>query len=274
MIAIVGGGRMGRGLALALAEAGERVQSWSRREGGGAVAAALEGATTVILAVPDDALGEVAASLAAAGAVTRDQVILHLSGLHDRQVLVPLRASGAALGSLHPLQSVSDPATAAARWRGAYAVVEGDDRALGEAERIAGLLGLVPVRLRVGGKTAYHAAAVLVSNDVVALVGIAARLAREAGIAPDLAERMFHPLLAGTVENLRAQPAVAALTGPVRRGDVATLQAHLAALGGTDRTLYAELGLAALELARRGGLDGDRAAAVEAVLREALARSD
>jgi predicted short-subunit dehydrogenase-like oxidoreductase (DUF2520 family) len=270
VIAIVGGGRMGRGLALGFSEAGERVVLWSRREATGAVDQAVTGANTVILAVPDDAIAIVAEQLARVRAVTGDQVVLHLSGLHGRAALEALAPSGAALGSLHPLQSVSDPETAAERWRGAYAAIEGGPRAIAEAERLARLLGLEPIRLSAEQKVVYHAAAVLVGNYSVALAGAAARLATSVGVAPELANRMYIPLLRGALENLGAQPIASALTGPVRRGDLSTIQAHLSALGEEDRRLYAVLGLEALRLAREAGLDPGKADSIARVLGSVL----
>jgi predicted short-subunit dehydrogenase-like oxidoreductase (DUF2520 family) len=268
MIAIVGGGRMGRGLALALGAAGERVVVWSRREATGIVSDAVSGASTVILAVPDDAITEVAAQLATLGAIEASQVVLHLSGVRDVRALRPLEGTRAALGSFHPLQTVADPATAAARWQGAVAAVEGDPRAILEGERLARLLGLEPVRIPPEAKPAYHAGAVIASNYVVVLAGMASRLVEEAGVPRSLAAKMYLPLLLGAAENLARQSPAEALTGPVRRGDLATVRAHLEALGPDDRILYARLGLEALALAREAGLEPARADEMERVLRD------
>ena len=259
---------MGRGLALALAEVGERVSLWSRREASGAVEDAVSGAGTVLLAVPDDAITSVASQLAAAGAIDPSQVVLHLSGLLDVRALRPLESSGAALGSFHPLQTVSNPETAPARWRGAIATVEGDSRAVLEGERLVRLLGLEPVRIASEAKAAYHAGAVIASNYVTALAATAARLAVTAGVPADLAGRMYLPLLIGAAENLRRQSPIQALTGPISRGDLATVRAHLEALGPEDRVLYARLGLEALTLARAAGLDPAKADEMERVLRD------
>lgn len=270
MIAIIGGGRMGRGLAAALSAAGERVVLWSRREAAGAVEDAVSGANTIVLAIPDDAIGVLASELARAGAVTREQVVLHLSGLHGSDTLAPLASTGAAVGSLHPLQTVSDPETAVERWRGAYAAIEGDERALREGERLAGLLGLHPFRLSLNQKAAYHVGAVLAGNYAVALVGAASRLAKSTGVPAELAEKMYLPLLQGALENLGQQSVASALTGPVRRGDVNTIREHLEALSSEDRRLYAVLGLEALRLAREAGLDEASAAEVERIMRTAI----
>lgn len=261
---------MGRGLAAAFSASGEGVVLWSRREATGAVEAAIEGARTIILAVPDDAIGLVADELRRAGTVGADQTVLHLSGLHGSSALVPLVPIGAALGSLHPLQTVSDPETAAERWRGAYAAVEGDERAMQEGERLARLLGLRSFRLTSAQKATYHAGAVLVGNYSVALAGAAIRLAKSTGVSPELAEKMYLPLLQGALENLGRQPVATALTGPVRRGDLNTIRTHLAALSPEDRMLYAVLGLEALRLAREAGLDRGKGDRVEEVLRTAV----
>jgi predicted short-subunit dehydrogenase-like oxidoreductase (DUF2520 family) len=272
MIAIVGGGRMGRGLALALTEAGERVELTSGRPTGAGEANEFAGAAaTIILAVPDDAIATVARRLAAGGTVTAGQAVLHLSGFHDRAVLAPLAPTGAALGSLHPLQTVAAAESAGQRWRGAYAALEGDLRAVAEGERLARLLGLHAILLPAGAKPGYHAGAVIASNYLVALAVFAARVAERAGISPGMAARIYLPLMRGALENLEHLPPSVALTGPVRRGDLETVQAHLAILAPEDRVAYGVLGLEALRLAEAAGLEAERAAALGALLRSAVA---
>ncbi|MBA3497227.1 MAG: DUF2520 domain-containing protein, partial [Gemmatimonadales bacterium] len=118
-----------------------------------------------------------------------------------------------------------------------------------------------------GAKPAYHAGAVMVSNYAVVLAAVAERLARGAGMPSLEAGAMYLPLMWGAVANLPLGP-VAALTGPVRRGDAATVRTHLSALGPVERDLYRALGLEALRLAREAGLDDAAAAAVERALTE------
>jgi predicted short-subunit dehydrogenase-like oxidoreductase (DUF2520 family) len=258
---------MGQGLALALGAAGHRITLVSRsshpvipplRLHTGPREKALRDASVVLLAVPDGAITPLASELAAEGGITSYHVVLHLSGLRDREALGPLAASGAALGSLHPLQTVSEPATAAARFAGAYAGVEGDDRALLAAEALAESLRMVPVRIPAGAKPAYHAGAAFAANYTTALVAVAERLALAAGITPDVARRLYLPLIRGAAANLEAGPA-AALTGPVRRGDTETVAAHLAVLDPEDRKLYLLLAHEALRLAREAGLPSEAA---------------
>jgi len=232
--------------------------------------AAIREAELILLATPDGVIEDVAGRLARDGGVGPGHVVLHLSGLRDSTALAALGASGAGLGSFHPLQTVAEPATAPERLRGAYAGIEGDARAIAAGQRLAVLIGMIPVRLPAETKAAYHAGATIVANYTVALVGVAERLAREAGVPAELAARIYLPLLEGATANLRALPPAKALTGAVRRGDTATVIAHLAALGPADRVLYALLGREALLLAREAGLAGDRAAEVERVLNAAI----
>jgi predicted short-subunit dehydrogenase-like oxidoreductase (DUF2520 family) len=270
---------MGQGLGLALKRRGYRVilVNRSQREvipplilHQGSRAEATAGSELVLIATPDDAITELAQELAQDGAITRDQVVLHLSGLLDRRALQPLEETGAACGSFHPIQSVADPASAAERLKGAYVGIEGDERALVAAERLANTLRMVPVRIPAEAKPAYHAAAAFVANYTVALVGVAERLARSAGVAPDVAGKLYLPLLGGAVANLTSLGPAAALTGAVRRGDVQTIQSHLEALSAEDRELYRVVGRAAVLLAREAGLNEVAADKVDAVLSDGV----
>jgi predicted short-subunit dehydrogenase-like oxidoreductase (DUF2520 family) len=119
-------------------------------------------------------------------------------------------------------------------------------------------------------KALYHAAAVAASNYLVAVEDLAARLARAAGIPPRDALRALLPLVRGTVRNLERVGLPAALTGPVARGDAATLRAHRRALRAVDPALdaaYAALGRLALRVAREAGLDPRRARETARALR-------
>jgi predicted short-subunit dehydrogenase-like oxidoreductase (DUF2520 family) len=274
-VTIIGAGRMGQGLGLALKRRGYRVVLVNRSQRDvipplilhqGSRAEATAGAELVLIATPDDAIGQVAAELAGERAIARDQIVLHLSGLLDRRALLPLEETGAGCGSFHPVQSVAEPGTAAERLKGAYVGIEGDERALVAAERLANTLRMIPVRIPAEAKPAYHAAAVFVANYTVALVGVAERLARSAGVPPDVAGKLYLPLLGGAVANLTSLGPAAALTGAVRRGDVQTIQSHLEALSTEDRELYRTVGRAAVLLAREAGLNELAADQVNAAL--------
>ena len=217
----------------------------------------------ILLAVPDDAISGVAAALATAGLVRPAQTVLHLSGALGRDALAPLAPCGAALGSLHPLQSLSDPATAPQRLTGAIAAVEGDEHAVVVAAALARGLGMEPVAVPAPSKPVYHAPAVVAATFLVTLAATAQRLFVRAGLPPDGATRALTALMQGALDNVHAAGPAAALTGPVARGDVETIRRHLAALEGADADLYRALSRAALALS---DLDAERRQAVARVL--------
>lgn len=254
LVAIIGPGRLGTGLARALVGGG-----WSVVVVGRNVQtewkAHLTGRELVIVAVPDDAITGVASALAEAGAVGPGQVVLHTSGARDRSVLKTLEGKAKGLGSFAPVQTVADPATAAERLRGAFAVLEGDPPAIEMGRLLADKLGMQKAELSAEAKVAYHAGAVMVANLGVALEAMAERVATAGGVSPEVAAKIYQPLWQGMVANLVAMGAAASLTGPVRRGDVETVVRHLAVLRGSEREAYLALSREALRLAERAGLE-------------------
>lgn len=254
IVGIVGPGRAGLGLARALLRAGHVVLLHGRKPkavpGGltlttGPVPPWLHRSEIVILAVPDDAVREVADHLAASGAVGADHVVLHLSGVLDRSALSPLVPTGAALGSLHPLRSFGSGEESL---EGVFAAVEGDDRAVEGAIKLARSIGLEPFRLAPGKKARYHAGAVFAANFLVTLYARAEKLFTDAGIAPHEARPALVGLMEGVLENLRER-GIGALTGPLARGDVESVKLHLEALDPEDRLLYRLLSRLTLDFA-------------------------
>jgi predicted short-subunit dehydrogenase-like oxidoreductase (DUF2520 family) len=266
-VAIIGPGRLGNGLARALDGAGWSVLVLGRNvvdEWKGHLA----GRELVLLTVPDDAISGVAATLAAAGAVGKGQVVLHSSGARDRAALSALDGITDGLGSFAPVQTVVDPATAAARLRGAYAVIEGDPAAVERGTELAAALGMVGIQLSSRAKVAYHAGAVMVANLGVALEAMAERVAIDGGVPLEAAGRIYLPLWQGMVANLGALGAAGSLTGPIRRGDADTIRRHLAVLEGDERRAYVALSREALRIAKAAGLAKESAGAVERALGE------
>jgi predicted short-subunit dehydrogenase-like oxidoreductase (DUF2520 family) len=281
-LVIVGPGRLGLALGAALAQVGavEGLVYFGRAleppphplfEAGRADyrlgPQPVPGSTTIlVLAVPDQALAEVAYDLAASGTAPSGCAALHLSGALSNDVLLPLQRSGYAIGSLHPLQSIADPWGSGERLMGAAFAVAGEPGAIAAGRRLALALGghvlVVPPKLR----AVYHTAATVASNYVVALISFAVRLLSEVGIGEAEAVAAILPLVRGTLTNLEDLGVAAALTGPIARGDVDTVRLHLARLSAEDRVLYCALGKETLRLARVAGLDAERAAELEALL--------
>ncbi len=220
----------------------------------------------VILAVRDDAIRPLAELLARSGSVTSEHVVLHLSGVQGQEALGPLVSSRAALGSLHPLQTIAEPGSAPERLRGAWAAVEGMPRAVEVGEQLARDLGMRPFRIPGKAKAVYHAGAVFASNYFVVVEAVAQRLLRHAGLSDAEAWAALRPLVEGTLKNLMHQEPLAALTGPVARGDAATIKRHIESLTRDDALLYRSLGRAALELAQKRGMDEATAARVAEAL--------
>lgn len=264
-IAIIGPGRLGNGLARALDGSGWNVvvlgrnvqKDWSDH---------LRDRPLVVVAVPDDAITEVASALAEGRAVGKDHVVLHTSGARDKGALKALGGIAGALGSFAPVQTVADPATAAARLRGSYAVLEGDLPAVAAGRELAARLGMHGVELSAESKVAYHAGAVMVANLGVALEAIAERVARQHGVPGEVAKRIYLPLWHGMIANIEAMGAGPSLTGPVRRGDVETVVRHLGVLRGGEREAYLALSREALRLAEEAGLENWKVEAMEKTL--------
>lgn len=296
-VAVIGAGRLGSALALALSQSGYAVVALVARRAPHARRAARAlsprplalGATQLdslpdtdllLITTPDDQINEVASRLAHIFAA-RDakasplqprrpqRVALHASGALVSGALAPLAAQGFSLGSLHPLVSISDPVSGASNLRGAFYCLEGESRARSAANKIVRALDGRSFSIAARHKPLYHAAAVMSAGHLVALFSLATQMLAHCGLSGRQAARVLLPLAKSTLENLArgAQPS-SALTGPFARADVATLRRHLSALREFDTRetlpVYVALGRHALRLARaRGGDAGSRAALAE-----------
>lgn len=215
------------------------------------------GTTAVILSVPDDALPEVATALARRGEAPGGTAALHLSGALSTDPLAPLHARGYAVGTLHPLQTVAHPITGADLLPGSHFAVSGEPQALSATRRILNALGSPSFSVPVTRKPLYHVAGVLASNYVQALLGAASGLLVRAGVPEEDALPALLPLARGAIENLDRHGPRQALTGPVARGDLETVQLHLRTLSPDERKLYAKLGREILERFPLPELDDD-----------------
>jgi predicted short-subunit dehydrogenase-like oxidoreductase (DUF2520 family) len=283
-IGIAGSGNLAQALGRLLRERGEPVRCIAGRDpvrtrlaaefiGGGVepvACAELPGrASRLLIAVSDSALKDVAEALAAG--ISGTGVALHTCGAKDIEELAPLRLRGFSCGTLHPLETICSPEQGVAALPRAAFTVSGDGPAVEWAERIVELLEGRTLRIRPGARPLYHAAAVMASNYVAALIDAAqSLLATASGEDGDSALRALAPLVHTAVENILERGPVAALTGPIARGDVGTVRLHLEALAGAPpsiRDLYRAAGLHTLDVARRKGLEPGAADRTEALLR-------
>lgn len=269
-VAIVGRGRVGRTLASRLRERGQRVVLLPARGLGVSAATrrALEAATLVWLAVPDPHLDAVVEVLRGQlWGRARMPIVAHASGAKSPEVLAPLRALGAPVASAHPVLSFGTTKTSL---EGAIFVLAGDRRACRALASLVRALGGRPVEYAVHGPR-YHASLALAANGATALAAIALELlvSGEVALAPVDAQRALAGLLRSVADNLGRVGPNAALTGPIARGDVAAVSAHLAALTPEERPDYVAVSRLVLRAARGAGLGSAEASAIERVLDDA-----
>lgn len=241
VVGIVGGGAVGPALGAALVRAGWPVGAIATRDADrrtrfqalvpGArafaeAAALIDAVDLVILAVPDDALAGVAGSLR----LYSGQAMVHTSGALGAEVLEPAMAAGTQIGSFHPLVAFADTQLAIGALHGATVAIEGDDQLAALLAEMADAIGATAVRLAPGSKAAYHAAAVLAAGGFVALLDSIVELAAVTGLDESGSLSIYGRLIEQTLANARALGVARALTGPITRGDVGTLDGHIATL--------------------------------------------
>lgn len=279
-IAIVGPGRVGCSLARGFAAAGAVVVGFVGRDpvrtaaavascGIGRVLSWPEAtrAHALVFAVGDQDLpGAIAA--AAATPVRACSLWLHTSGRHDLDVFAGI--AGIRCGSLHPVAPFSGRSGELVG-KDAVAVIAGDGRALPLLRRLCALLGMPVVVAAPGDRALYHAACALAANGLTALWALAeAAMVRSRVVDPGAARLLTGSLLRQAAAACQAQGPSAALSGPVRRGDAATVALHLDRLAGSAAAAdaYRALALGALDLAAQAGLAPALVARVAAVLRQ------
>jgi predicted short-subunit dehydrogenase-like oxidoreductase (DUF2520 family) len=221
-VRIIGPGRAGRSFASAFAAAGVEVRDILGRADD--VSSAAAGVDVLLLTVPDQAIAGVASAVRPVPCT----VVAHCSGALGLEVLAPHER----VAALHPLVTLPDPAIGAARLgSGGYFAVAGDQAVIDLVLELGGRTLVIPADSRAG----YHAAACMASNHLVALLGQVQRVAASVGLPLEA----FLPLARGALDDVGRLGPAAALTGPVARGDLTTIERHRqvldpAELGGYD----------------------------------------
>jgi predicted short-subunit dehydrogenase-like oxidoreductase (DUF2520 family) len=260
-IAILGPGNLGTPMALALKAAGYRVAEVVYRPGASqrrarnlahavqakavTVPEARFDADVVWLTVGDTAIPSCAAELAA-GRDWKGKTVLHASGALTSRELSALRRRGAAVASLHPMMTFVRGVQP--KLSGVVFAIEGDAAAMRVARSIASELGGRPVPIKASCKPLYHAFGAFTSPLIVATLATAELVARKAGMSPRLARAAIAPILEQTVGNYLAHGPAGAFSGPLVRGDVATVRKHLRALRALPEARAVYLALARVAL--------------------------
>lgn len=226
-LCLIGPGRAGRSVSAGLVAAGWELATVLGR--GSDVGPAAAGVDLVLIATPDAAIPAVA------GAVRPepDAVVVHLAGSIGLDALAP----HARRAAVHPVVSIPGPTTDLA---GAWFAITGDPL----ATRLVADLGGRAHPIADEDRVLHHAAATIAANHLVALLGQVERVAAAAGVPFEA----YLALAAGALANVAATGPAAALTGPVRRGDEATVARHVAALDPAERAAYEALADAARRL--------------------------
>jgi len=206
-----------------------------------------------MLAVGDDAIVPANEALATHGQLA-GAIVFHCSGAKASGELQAARAAGAHVASVHPVRSFADPQAVAADFAGTFCGIEGDQEALALLEPAFAAIGARLVRIDPAAKTVYHAAAVFASNYLVTVVDAALRAYEAAGVPAEVARELARPLATEALANVFRLGPEAALSGPVARGDFATVARQQEAVTRWDAAtgrLYEALVPPTAELARR-----------------------
>jgi predicted short-subunit dehydrogenase-like oxidoreductase (DUF2520 family) len=293
-VAIIGAGRLGTALGLALKSIGYRIELVAAKRPASVRRAArafgpktlalsahqlrsprqgqieiLNRSFLVLIATPDDVIATLAGQLCDLFASNRNRpakgkntsavrrVVLHTSGALSSEVLEPMRGSGFAIGSLHPLVSISESRSGAELLTRGFFSIEGDSAAVRMGRSIVRNLGGESFTIDSSRKALYHAAAVTASPNMTALFDIALDMLSVCGLSRKQAQRVLLPLVISTVANLESQDPAHALTGTFKRGDVSTVRKHLAALTAANLPqalgAYAILGQRSIAMAKKHG---------------------
>jgi predicted short-subunit dehydrogenase-like oxidoreductase (DUF2520 family) len=268
---IVGTGRVAKAMGALLSRSGVQIAAIAGRDPGATLDASrfvyAERAVSlrelprfvrrVLIAVSDTAISPVAAELADGG--LSNCLVLHTSAAAGPDALAMLRAAGNSVGVLHPLQTVPSPERGVETLPGATYAVAGDARATAWARELVNRFGGKVLAVDSDSWGSYHAAAVMACNYQVTLVDAALELLQNAGIGRTEGLDALSAILRATTENILVLGPEAALTGPIRRGDIGTIGKHLEALDTArpeTKRLYVAAGLRTLAIA---GLSPDEA---------------
>ena len=275
-VTIVGAGRVGGALAIALSKFGYRVTTLVVRDTRIPAqvrellprdAAVIEStdfraieSEVLFVTTRDSQIESVANWLGTLETTSRERFAFHASGALSSEILGPLQSVGWRTASVHPLISIAEPVDGSEELEGAFFGIEGE--ASDEAAELVKAIGGRPFTLDTETKPLYHAAAVVACGHLAALVEISQRMLGACGLAEDEAREVLFPLVLSTVRNLEGRDPAEVLTGPFARADVETIKGHLnkiERLADEDiEKVYRVLGGISTEMAERAGGDKDK----------------
>ena len=275
-ISIIGVGRLGGALAIALARSGYTIENFVARNVGNVKRIAENinpkpallssnklskiSSDIILITTQDFEIEDAASRLAKA--LRNKPFIFHTSGSLSSDILLVLKNAGCKIGSIHPLVSISDAIRGSESFENVYFCVEGDAESVKISEKIVADLKGKSFRVATEYKTLYHASAVTVSGHLTALVDVGIEMLSKCGLENADAQEIFLPLIKSTVENLETQTTFEALTGTFARADVKTFENHLKILRKNVSTevleVYLQLAIRSTHLAARQGANREK----------------
>jgi predicted short-subunit dehydrogenase-like oxidoreductase (DUF2520 family) len=287
-IAIIGLGKTGTAIGYLLRKAGypvvavtcrspESVQKGVRYTGGKAFtsdanAEAASLASCIFIATPDDSIAPVCNDIAQKGGITPGDKVIHMSGSGGLDLLRSARDAGAIVASIHPLQSFADVEGAIRNLPSSTFGITADEDLREWSAVLVRKLGGIPFEIPAEVKPLYHAAACMVSNYLTTLINTAEEIYLSLGLSRDEAINAFWPLIEGTLKNVETKGSVQALTGPISRGDVGTIEEHIRLFREKLPAYlpsYCTMGLLTVNLAmKRNALPPERASVIKNILEE------
>ena len=218
---------------------------------------ATQHADIVFITTPDGAIENTCNQISQNSGFKKNAFVFHCSGALPSTILKSASSRcDAFIASMHPLQSYASATFNSNPFQNIIITVEGENEAVKTAEQIVKDLGAKFVKIATDGKILYHAAAVVASNYLITLINLSLTLMNKAEISGKDALHVLQPLIAGTLENIERVGIPEALTGPIARGDIHTVKAHLNALETISPEilkLYKLLGIYTVEIATAKG---------------------
>ncbi|MDP3268139.1 MAG: DUF2520 domain-containing protein [Legionella sp.] len=211
-------------------------------------------ADVTIITTPDDLITEVCVVLSKNPNLKKDSVVMHCSGTLSSEALSSVSKKGCFVASVHPMRSFAQPEISVTQYQGTYCAIEGDEKAIPMLKSLFEKIGSITYEIDKRKKSYYHAAGVFSSNYLITLAHQALSCMKEAGVKQEIAIPIIASLMKGSISNLeKTLSPEHALTGPIQRGDVATIKQHMDALADTEqKNLYSSLGKATLTLTNHG----------------------
>ncbi len=262
---IIGAGRLGKNIALALATKGivrigsicnttpSSAQKASQELGLGIPVERLEQlqqSDITWITCNDDSIQLIVEQLSQLAILKPGSIVIHCSGVLNSSILSPLKSQGCSIASMHPLKAFKTDYLSPEAFQNVHCIFEGDTDACDWIRHSFDSLGAKIVEINPGAKAGYHAAACMASNYLITLAACSEELLTQTGIHPDHVREMIVELMQGNINNVQNSEKISeSLTGPLMRGDELTLSMHLQAIENPlIKSLYKAAGLATIPL--------------------------